>query len=237
MTDRLDTIDAQTLALAIQLYLDDADNFQAHRKGKNRQGDITDEDLVMEMWQAELLEFSQLAMDRALGESTVYAMDVQAAEDRTLALEMSETGYVAGASPTSTPAVPDLDDELEAQLRELNLSLSTQAAQDSRSARPKPQVVCIACDDDFAVEDTFRMPCGHAYCYGCIESLVTASIADESLFPPRCCNRPLPLALPMAAHAGPMRRHRKCYASRGQTDGSNAAAATASWSSIRAATT
>ncbi|CAK7242699.1 MAG: hypothetical protein STHCBS139747_004196 [Sporothrix thermara] len=229
MTDVLNPIDAQTLAVAIELYLEDINDFKTHRKGKNRQDDITDEDLAMEAWQAELQAFSQLTMDRALCESIARAVvqdadligaavqeDVQAAEDRNIALEMSGHGGVAGASSrTSTPAVPaDLDDDLEAKLWGLNITPATQndswgqtalpaiaesssaaaaRSQRSRAAQSKPRVTCVACSDNYAPESTVRVPCGHNYCHECIKSLVTASIADESLFPPRCCNQPLPL--------------------------------------------
>ena len=40
---------------------------------------------------------------------------------------------------------------------------------------------------------SFKAPCGHWYCRGCIGNLVEASLCDERLHPLRCCNRPLSL--------------------------------------------
>ena len=36
-----------------------------------------------------------------------------------------------------------------------------------------------------------KAPCGHIYDIGCIASLVRSATSDESLFPPRCCSRPI----------------------------------------------
>ena len=36
-----------------------------------------------------------------------------------------------------------------------------------------------------------KAPCGHIYDVGCITSLVRSATSDESLFPPRCCARPI----------------------------------------------
>jgi len=36
-------------------------------------------------------------------------------------------------------------------------------------------------------------PCGHYYCRGCLVSLVEAFTHDESLFPLRCCQDPIPI--------------------------------------------
>ncbi|KAI0765349.1 hypothetical protein C8Q74DRAFT_1047656 [Fomes fomentarius] len=39
-----------------------------------------------------------------------------------------------------------------------------------------------------------RTPCGHYYDKGCMLQLFEAATKDESLFPPRCCRMPIPLA-------------------------------------------
>lgn len=50
---------------------------------------------------------------------------------------------------------------------------------------------CVACRNAICGETT-RLPCGHYYDKTCLLSLVKASTADESLFPPRCCQKPIP---------------------------------------------
>ena len=39
-----------------------------------------------------------------------------------------------------------------------------------------------------------RLPCRHEYCRECLDGLFEASMTDESLFPPRCCRQPIPVA-------------------------------------------
>lgn len=36
-------------------------------------------------------------------------------------------------------------------------------------------------------------PCSHEYCADCRRSLFEAAIANESLFPPKCCGKPIPV--------------------------------------------
>lgn len=52
---------------------------------------------------------------------------------------------------------------------------------------------CSACGDESPATDTLDAPCTHPYCKACIIDLFTKSMIDESLFPPRCCQLPIPL--------------------------------------------
>ncbi len=38
-------------------------------------------------------------------------------------------------------------------------------------------------------------PCGHEYCMGCLKHLFIMSMQDETLMPPRCCGKPIAIAL------------------------------------------
>jgi hypothetical protein len=53
-------------------------------------------------------------------------------------------------------------------------------------------VQCAACDDHFSAEKVWKAPCGHRYCVPCLEWLHEASMTDESLFPPKCCQTKMP---------------------------------------------
>ncbi|PFH60225.1 hypothetical protein XA68_11290 [Ophiocordyceps unilateralis] len=53
--------------------------------------------------------------------------------------------------------------------------------------------VCNVCDEQRVSSDMIQCPCKHEYCRGCLESYLKASMEDESLFPPRCCQQPIPL--------------------------------------------
>ncbi|RCI12170.1 hypothetical protein L249_0777 [Ophiocordyceps polyrhachis-furcata BCC 54312] len=54
-------------------------------------------------------------------------------------------------------------------------------------------VICSCCGDARVFYDVARCPCDHEYCRDCLGQLFEASIGDESLFPPRCCKRPIPI--------------------------------------------
>ncbi|TBU61117.1 hypothetical protein BD310DRAFT_957207 [Dichomitus squalens] len=52
---------------------------------------------------------------------------------------------------------------------------------------------CITCMERIQGM-AIRAPCGHYYDTGCMALLLDAAIRDESLFPPKCCQRLIPLA-------------------------------------------
>jgi hypothetical protein len=51
---------------------------------------------------------------------------------------------------------------------------------------------CVACLDN-VTDVRVCAPCGHIYDIPCITDLFQAAVRDESTFPPRCCDRPIPL--------------------------------------------
>jgi len=51
---------------------------------------------------------------------------------------------------------------------------------------------CIICQERIQDKEV-RVPCGHYYDKECMVSLFQASTKDESLFPPRCCKKSIPL--------------------------------------------
>ena len=56
------------------------------------------------------------------------------------------------------------------------------------------RVNCIICHDSCRYFETFKTPCEHHYCRNCLVALVEAFTRDESLFPLRCCQDPIPVA-------------------------------------------
>jgi hypothetical protein len=53
---------------------------------------------------------------------------------------------------------------------------------------------CIACQEDKKFLEVVRAPCRHEYCRECLHDLFRSSMTDESLFPPRCCRKPIALS-------------------------------------------
>ena len=52
---------------------------------------------------------------------------------------------------------------------------------------------CTICCDIIA-GPAYTAPCGHHFDAGCLETMFRKATVDESLFPPRCCRMPIPLA-------------------------------------------
>ncbi|OLN81204.1 putative E3 ubiquitin-protein ligase ARI5 [Colletotrichum chlorophyti] len=52
---------------------------------------------------------------------------------------------------------------------------------------------CISCLDRYDLTDVARCPCNHEYCSSCLKTLFKNSLTDETLFPPRCCGRAIPV--------------------------------------------
>ena len=76
---------------------------------------------------------------------------------------------------------------------------STVAESSARAASrqgnsPTASRQCIACDATKPLFDVCRTPCGHFYCQECIQNLFKSSTTDETMFPPRCCRKVIPLA-------------------------------------------
>lgn len=66
---------------------------------------------------------------------------------------------------------------------------------ESSNAGPstKKRVNCVICGDSFRDYETLNTPCGHYHCGDCLIALVEAFTRDESLFPLRCCQDPIPI--------------------------------------------
>jgi hypothetical protein len=49
------------------------------------------------------------------------------------------------------------------------------------------RIECIACGDTIVPRKSFRAPCAHRYCLGCLANFAKVSTRDESLYPLQCC--------------------------------------------------
>ncbi|QSZ35863.1 hypothetical protein DSL72_006985 [Monilinia vaccinii-corymbosi] len=134
------------------------------------------------------------------------------ARDHQLSMEGGAPNGASVALPADAEQTQPLDDELLAKMkilyisdddyghededleieRETNAESSTWAATRNNPSR-KPLASCVACQEVFNFVDVARVPgpCRHEYCRACLEQLFELSMADESLFPPRCCRDPI----------------------------------------------
>lgn len=53
-------------------------------------------------------------------------------------------------------------------------------------------IECVSCEGLFIEEGVWQASCSHHYCVACLEHLHSASMTDETLYPPRCCRREMP---------------------------------------------
>lgn len=211
------SMDNPSLILALQLQQQDLDLWEQSRKGKQREGELTDVDLAFEACRQELEAMTAQISDQALALSIARAVDSdgqlireaqlaeeQAARDREFALTISKDPSV-GARPTTAKTgeeepMDGVDDSLIDILRSLNLgglsdSMSGQPESSTwASSRKESQTKeCIACKDLFPPLALLRSSCSHEYCRACLVGLVSSSLQDETLFPPRCCGQTIPV--------------------------------------------
>ncbi|KAI0724363.1 hypothetical protein C8T65DRAFT_733999 [Cerioporus squamosus] len=212
------TEDAAALLSLVAAYsLEDVDNIQGRRKGKDTGEQQTDEELAFELFAEEARALEMLARDMVLAQSITQAISVDAAllaeleraeevarGDREIARAIAE-----GRTPPKFPAASTIDPVIfptsggarMAALssgEHLTSAATSSALTPSSSARKLPSgtkvrlEVCVICRDDIRGV-TVRAPCGDAYDIGCLVDLFRAATVDESLFPPACCRQPFEL--------------------------------------------
>ncbi|MCJ1431806.1 hypothetical protein MMC27_001161 [Xylographa pallens] len=71
---------------------------------------------------------------------------------------------------------------------------------------------CASCQEPVAYFNAVYGPCGHDYCKDCIKQLFLMATRDESLFPPRCCRKAIPMAAASVFFTEDFVRHFKAKA-------------------------
>jgi hypothetical protein len=71
-------------------------------------------------------------------------------------------------------------------LNRIEVMSSTELA---HTALPPPTAndTCTCCEDPLEATKAWQTSCKHWYCFDCLETLIRASMTDETLYPPRCC--------------------------------------------------
>lgn len=215
-------LDQETLRLVVQLQLDDLKRLSKvtgkQVEGKqddfayalsclgNDLGFMSDHDMAASM--AEAVQADAAAI------RVIVAEEKQVADDRRMALEVGGGATTARAQLTAQgpPQDSEVDDEMLDKLCALYMAGSEQADEDHDSspcaessswaasrrsagnsaAKKSNMRKCCSCQDQFAFYDVARAPCSHEYCRRCIKDLFNLSLTDETLYPPRCCQQPIP---------------------------------------------
>ncbi|KAF5021141.1 hypothetical protein F66182_6841 [Fusarium sp. NRRL 66182] len=207
----------QRYHLALQLQREEVEEWERAKKGKQREGEVTDSELAIKTLCDDLKSIEASVADRALSLSIAKAVEADAQEIAALAAtekEAAQDREFAVRLSRDHLAAPEVSQEDEQplhsgildKLRQLYIGPIAQAydidglpgaessswAASRRNAMPVTEQ-CLGCLDYFPELALTGAPCSHHYCRVCLVGLIQASFRDESLFPPRCCHQPIPI--------------------------------------------
>ncbi|KAG6002304.1 hypothetical protein E4U21_003255 [Claviceps maximensis] len=201
-------IDPETLELILELHLQD---WREIDKGKHKIGQVSDAEVAAQFSEDELRNLASFQRDKIMVRSIARAVvtdgdaiaahisdEQQASNDEKPTMQ----GQNRTEAPSSSSASYGLDDDTIQALAALYMGdccssgdSETSSSTSSSSAAAVHLRRCVACKSDVVVFKTVRCPCSHDYCRDCMTELFMGAINDESLFPPRCCETPIPLDL------------------------------------------
>lgn len=212
-------MDDDTATLITQLQMADAEELWLSQKFKSQSGQLTDVEIAIALQKQDLLAMLLTISDRRMTHSIAAAVHTDgelaagvlsdeevASRDREFAYRLN--GSVAEATLASTHP-QDISNDLLPKLAGMYVSdtvgqellpahqrLVTYDQSPSSSRRQGggsdnrcALLHCEACQDDKPYFDVTATSCGHSYCRDCLRNLSSASLTDETLFPPRCCRR------------------------------------------------
>jgi hypothetical protein len=150
--------------------------------------------------EADYLEKYIVGIDQKLSKYEKYAPGRQVLVDRVnyllariAATQEVESQNVQGKTAHELSAV---DGSLASQNQPTPKAQVPEKHQKQPDARA-PQALetrdCIACSEAFPIHKTAKVPCGHRFCGSCMIRMFAIAIKNESSFPPKCDNKPIPL--------------------------------------------
>jgi hypothetical protein len=212
-------IDDDSVALILELQLEDVDTLQAQVSGKQREGTQTDAEFALLLTWQELERLRSNLSDRRMTRSIANAVEQDGPLVAATAFEeeAARRDHVLAQRLNGGRAMPEapeheetLDDQLLSKLAGMYLSEdsgvalfndceeeetggSSSVRGGHRADRRNVNRRCVACQETKKFFDVISGPCNHEYCRDCLRELFEASLTDDSLFPPRCCRRPIPV--------------------------------------------
>lgn len=199
----LHELDADTIALIIELQREDLESLANGSKGKHREGEGPDSDYAFQIYQEELATLEASVADHRMG------ITIGRPDGTDEGVAAIGTGVDDG-SPHTASSREEPVDGLSANLQGLDLNNANKDPLDepessawgaSRAHHPgtsgldrRESRECISCQEQHDPTHLVSCPCSHEYCRDCLASVFEASTADETMFPPRCCRQPIPLS-------------------------------------------
>ncbi|OCH96607.1 hypothetical protein OBBRIDRAFT_13292 [Obba rivulosa] len=161
-----DAIFAQSLAAAV-----DADRSALEELARDEVVARADREMAL------ALHAGQPATQRPSTPYSLFSIDDEAAMQT-----------LASLSPTfmKSPLANSSSSVASSSKATLPLSASSRITVIPKAAKDEDCVIC----GDTIQGPQIRAPCGHFYDRGCLRDLFRSASVDESLFPPRCCQRP-----------------------------------------------
>lgn len=209
MDINLDHMDPQTRSLAIEILRQDVKEAMTEMAGKREDRFTRDSKTALDTYLADLEAQTVVDSDRTMAQSMVRAVhfdegiiaaamaqEKQADSDRKAALQLHRTGHLPRPrEPSPYDQSSSIDEERRSQLEaEYNLR-PRDDNEDSDYTYPQRLAKfrsCAICFEKVEFRDLARLPCSHEYCRGCLKQHFELVLTDETLFPPRCCNQPIP---------------------------------------------
>ena len=193
--------DLDTIDIVLQTELEEVEEALRllKRHGNGGTAPIRDQNLALLQWRRELRwrRVTQHGLRAAIqlsresrSDQAAILRDIRNREvDEAPAARVAPPGHAPSpqqAPPGTLDVIPVPDAQAQVHQREDFTTIP---------AAPPPVVLreCIACSESRPESDTIQNSCSHVYCQGCVIRLLQNALADESLFPPRCCRQPLPL--------------------------------------------
>lgn len=212
------SLDDASESLMIELQMQELENLVNSSKGKHIEGEQPDFDLALAIYKSELESYDVFFSDRRMCRSAARAVvadgdliyrqhqtEDQVARDHHMALNFDSDQETPSDDPADDPADhANFDSELINKLAALYVlppddeladqpESSSWASSRPRRTVPKTMTTCVSCRESFNFYEIARCPCSHEYCRTCLATLFSASMKDDSLYPPRCCRQTIPL--------------------------------------------
>jgi hypothetical protein len=210
--------DDEIAVLAMQM--EEHDLLAEQDKGKYRLDDPPDFQLALRIFHKELHAYKCYLEDHNLARSISSAVhedealiaaltseDLTAHEDRQLALQLSADLSSAGRPHTAesdlsllnewtsclaeTVAANSLIENFEDNDQHAGPSMTFAERQGDLLAKLSEEFTCTVCYERRQRAAMVRLACEHRYCIDCAKALFVRATHDETLFPPRCCKKPI----------------------------------------------
>ncbi|KAJ5653934.1 hypothetical protein N7490_000937 [Penicillium lividum] len=158
--------------------------------------DLPDREAALKSWKREIDHF--LLRPQEFVAAFERANDAEDSEPETVADgDSDDESSPASESESGADHVTNSDDEASivshsSSLSSLSATPSLDELDHERETLAPGYKGCVACLETLWMEDMTECPCSHFFCDICMGNFVEASLADISIFPPKCCDKPIP---------------------------------------------